>query len=107
MMQEKHLDELKDKLIHRGFIAEDRGIQIRVEEPGSVLRDAELTADFEQVVRDETKRIERSANVVTAVVVDGHRADVAFLVGETADKDMVEGMLERFQHRIYNGVTES
>jgi len=104
-MIDEHIEQLKEKMIVNSFIAEDRMYQMRVSS-GAVIQDAATTEDFADVVREEVERIERTANVVTAVNVEPEKVDIAVLIGESADWELVERLLEDLQHRVHTAMDD-
>jgi len=107
-MNEELTDELKGKMIYNAFVPEDRAMMFRQEYPhGGILRGTERASDFEETVREEITRLENTANVVTAVHVRDERVEVAVLLGESADEELVGVLIERAQYRIYNAVEDT
>ena len=105
-MMDSHMEQFKEKMIHNSFIAEQRAMEVRQDFTGGMmLPDTDRADEFEAKVREEVRKIEDTANVVTAVDVEAERVHVAFLLGESVDEDLVRDLIERMNHRIYQHST--
>jgi len=104
-MNDELTDELKDKMLYRAFIAEEQAIMFRQSYPkGGIMRDTKSVEEFEDTVRKEVRRLEDTANVVTAVDVQDEQVAVAILLGESTDEGLVKELVEGVQYRIYDTV---
>jgi len=107
-MNEELTDGLKDKMIYNSFIAEDRAMSYRFDmQPGTMVPETKTHEDFEQIVVDEVSRLERTLNVVTAVNVEDYQVEIAILLGESADEEIVRDAVNRLNYNVLDTVIDS
>jgi len=101
-MNQEHADEFKERMLVRSFATDDQMAMVRMGAGlHQMLPDTESVEQFEETVRDEAKAVEQTANVVSSVTVEDYTVVASFILGQTADEDMVLRLLDDFQRRIY------